>query len=168
MKEDNILDYNQMIESAFRGVPREAVSRVAAHGLPGKHHFYITFITDCPGVQIPAYLRERYPGEMTIVLQHQFSDLTADADKMGVTLFFNAKPERLIIPWRAITIFADRSVNFALQFKTPEEQNGSPSNPAAGLSENEEMAEAEENQTDSGRDSSGGQVISLDNFRKKE
>ncbi|MBL3676755.1 MAG: hypothetical protein JKP92_04460 [Alphaproteobacteria bacterium] len=165
MSQEATLPYNQMVETAFRSVVRDAVARVAAAGsLPNKNHFYITFSTDHAGVQVPGYLRERYPSEMTIVLQHQFSDLTADAERMAVTLFFNAKPERLIIPWRAITIFADPSVNFALQFKPPEERaegDGAPPPPAEGQ-------DGESQEPKDPPPPGGGEVVSLDQFRKKD
>ena len=118
-EDDDILRYDRMVEQALRGVVRQAIKEVidSKNKLPGNHNFYITFMTDYPGVEIPDYLRERYPGEMTIVLQYQFYDLFVDAEKMGVTLSFNNVLERLQIPLGAITIFADPSVNFALQFQ---------------------------------------------------
>src|SRR5690606_10975043 len=116
--DEDTLRYDRMVESALRGVVREAISEVIEEGeLPGDHHFYITFMTDFLGVKIPSYLHDRYPGEMTIVLQYQFYDLDVDDEKMQVTLSFNNVPERLEIPLAAITIFADPSVNFALQFQ---------------------------------------------------
>ena len=115
--EDEILRYDRMVEDALRGVVKSAVQEVIEHGLPGDHHFYITFLTDYPGVKIPDYLRERYPGEMTIVLQYQFSDLSIKDGVMNVTLSFNNVPEKLKVPLAAISIFADPSVNFALQFQ---------------------------------------------------
>ena len=115
-EDDNTLRYDKMVETALRGVVKQAVEEVMKDGLVGDHHFYITFLTDHPGVSIPDYLRDRYPGEMTIVLQFQFYDLDVDDEKMQVTLSFNNIPEKLVIPLAAITIFADPSVNFALQF----------------------------------------------------
>lgn len=172
--DDNTLRYDKMVESALRGVVRQAVGEVQKRGLPGEHHFYITFMTDYSGVQIPDYLRERYPGEMTIVMQYQFENLTVDDDKIGITLSFNNVPERLIVPIGAITIFADPSVNFALQFQ-----------PLGDMLESE--SEALESLLDDGPDDDGsgpkgkgkktkakaeaaagsGEVISLDKFRKK-
>ena len=90
--DDTTLRYDKMVESALRGVVRQAISEVQTKGLPGDHHFYITFMTDYAGVQIPDYLRERYPGEMTIVLQYQFENLTIDENALGVTLSFNNVP----------------------------------------------------------------------------
>lgn len=95
--EEEVLRYDKMVEQALRGVVRQAVQEVSGDGLPGDHHFYITFMTDYPGVQIPDYLRDRYPGEMTIVLQYQFYDLGVDKEKMTVTLSFNNVPERLTL-----------------------------------------------------------------------
>lgn len=164
--DDTTLRYDKMVESALRGVVRQAISEVQERGLPGDHHFYITFMTDFPGVQIPDYLKERYPGEMTIVLQYQFENLTVDETNIGVTLSFNNVPERLIVPISAVTIFADPSVNFALQFQ-----------PLGDFSEHEEealaalMADDPEDDPTSPKGGKGkggsGEVISLDKFRKK-
>lgn len=167
--DDTTLRYDKMVESALRGVVRQAITEVQAKGLPGDHHFYITFMTDYAGVQIPDYLRERYPGEMTIVLQYQFENLTIDEHAIGVTLSFNNIPERLIVPISAITIFADPSVNFALQFQ-----------PLGDMLDHEEEALAALALDDDGddeppkgkkgkakADSGSGEVISLDQFRKK-
>ncbi len=153
-----ILQYNAMVETAFRGVVRQSLAEVAKHGLPGKHHFYITFRTAYPGVRIPEYLAQKYPSEMTIVLQFQFYDLEVDDKEFGVTLTFNNNPERLVIPLRAITMFADPSVNFALPFQPaelpPEEQVPTP----PPVSETPPVS--------NGGDKSGA-VVSLDKFRKK-
>ena len=167
------LRYDKMVETALRGVVKASVEEVMAyhseHGsMPGEHHFYITFLTDYPGVEIPDYLRDRYPGEMTIVLQYQFSDLDVNDERMTVTLSFNNVPEKLNIPLAAISIFADPSVNFALQFQ-----------PLGDAIEDADMALLDELVDDEdGPDDDGsgggkapkedtGQVVSLDQFRKK-
>ncbi|NCC22284.1 MAG: hypothetical protein EOM26_07455 [Alphaproteobacteria bacterium] len=162
---DEILRYDKMVEGALRGVVRQAVEEVMKNGLPGDHHFYITFMTDYPGVQIPEYLRERYPGEMTIVLQYQFYDLTVDKDKMGVTLSFNNVPERLTIPLGAISIFADPSVNFALQFQ-PLGDDLDEGDLEMDF-EGEPTADGEGGRKKSKSDKTG-EVVSLDQFRKKD
>lgn len=171
--EDDILRYDRMVEGALRGVVKKSIQEVIDHGLPGDHHFYITFLTDYPGVKIPDYLRERYPGEMTIVLQYQFSDLKVDDELMQVTLSFNNVPERLKIPLAAISIFADPSVNFALQFQ-----------PLGEALDEADLAVLEELEEDGPEDTGGGgkgggkgkkggggkktgEVVSLDKFRKK-
>lgn len=161
--EEEILRYDRMVESALRGVVREAVEAVIEEGeLPEDHHFYITFMTDYPGVKIPAYLRDRYPGEMTIVLQYQFYDLFVDDEKMGVTLSFNNVPERLEIPLSAITIFADPSVNFALQFQ-PMGEDGEDGFPDPGDDDDTPPTGTD----DKGGEKKTGEVVSLDKFRKK-
>ncbi len=160
--EDEILRYDRMVEQALRGVVRQAVSEVMAGGLPGDHHFYITFMTDFPGVKIPDYLRDRYPGEMTIVLQYQFSDLKVDASKMSVTLSFNNVPENLTIPLGAITIFADPSVNFALQFQPLGDDEGPDFDPDD--IEDEDDKKGVKGKTEAAKT---GEVVSLDKFRKK-
>ncbi len=167
--DDDILRYDKMVESALRGVVRQSIREVMKHGLPGDHHFYITFLTDHPGVKIPDYLRDRYPGEMTIVLQYQFSDLSVSEEMLNVTLSFNNVPERLEIPVAAISIFADPSVNFALQFQPMGED---------ALDE-ADLALLDELEDDDDPDGSGpkggkgkkeetGEVVSLDKFRKKD
>jgi hypothetical protein len=117
MAEDG-LKYDVMVERALRGVLRETLDHVAEHGLPGEHHLYITFRTEHPEVEIPAHLHERYPSEMTIVLQHQFWGLEIGEDGFAVTLSFSDVPERLSIPFQAVIAFADPSVRFGLQFDT--------------------------------------------------
>jgi len=111
-----------MVEAALRGVVREALARAAASGLPGAHHFYITFRTGAPGLALPDYLRKEYPDEMTIVLEHQFWDLEVEEEKFSVGLSFKNRNEKLTIPFAAITAFADPSVKFGLQFQNAEEQ----------------------------------------------
>jgi hypothetical protein len=168
--EDNTLRYDKMVESALRGVVRQAVGEVQRDGLPGDHHFYITFLTEFPGVSIPDYLRERYPGEMTIVLQYQFSDLFVDSEKINVTLSFNNIPEKLVIPLAAVTIFADPSVNFALQFQPlgemldiseednePDDDGSAPKGKGKAKASTQTKADAAKT----------GEVVSLDQFRKK-
>ncbi|MFQ5467371.1 MAG: SspB family protein [Kiloniellaceae bacterium] len=110
------LRYDQMVEDALRGVVGRALAHAAAHGLPGDHHFYVTFRTAHPDVRISANLRQRYPGEMTIVLQHQYWDLEVEPEFFAVTLSFSDVAERLIIPFSAVVAFADPSVRFGLQF----------------------------------------------------
>lgn len=150
-----------MVEHALRGVVKQAVEEVIENGLPGDHHFYITFITDFPGVNIPDYLTERYPGEMTIVLQFQFYDLEVDDEKMAVTLSFNNVPERLEIPLAAITIFADPSVNFALQFQPLEDTEENDFDPD-DTPDDDDTGSGKKND-----DQNSGEVVSLDKFRKK-
>ncbi|MFM2041675.1 MAG: hypothetical protein RLY86_251 [Pseudomonadota bacterium] len=156
------LRYDRMVEGALRGVVREALRDVESRGLPGDHHFFLTFRTHAPGVAIPDFLRAQYPGEMTIVLQYQFYGLEVGKDIFSVTLSFGGQHERLTIPFAAITTFADPSVSFALQFQ------------ALGgdlLDEEEETAEepmADEASADDDQASqTTGTVVALDAFRKK-
>ena len=108
---EDLMGYNQIVENALKGVVREALTRAAAVGLPGDHHFYITYRTDAPGVQVPQSLREQYPEEITIVIQHQFWDLVIDQDLFSVSLSFAGKKEHLEVPFSAITGFADPACN---------------------------------------------------------
>lgn len=172
-----MLRYDKMVEGALRGVVRQAIETVIDQGsLPGDHHFYITFLTDYPGVKIPSYLKERYPGEMTIVLQYQFYDLTVDHEFMSVKLSFNNIPEKLVVPLAAISIFADPSVNFALQFQPVtddlneslldalDEIAGDDDGPDGDKPKGKKKSSKKKK---SESDSDSGQVISLDQFRKK-
>ncbi len=113
----DLMEYDRLVANALRAVVRDALIRVANDGLPGNHHFYITFRTRDPGVQLARHLLERYPEEMTIVLQHQFWDLNVGEDEFSVSLSFNRSPEPLRIPYRSITGFMDPSVQFGLQFQ---------------------------------------------------
>ena len=166
--DEDILRYDKMVETALRGVVKQSVEEVIEHGLPGDHHFYITFLTDFTGVKIPDYLRDRYPGEMTIVLQYQFSDLYVDDTILKVTLSFNNVPEKLEVPLAAISIFADPSVNFALQFQPLGDEMDEADLAALALDDDGDDDGPDDD--GSGGGSGGektGEVVSLDKFRKK-
>jgi hypothetical protein len=115
----DLFQYEKMVETALRGVAREALARAARDGLRGGHHFYITFRTGAPGVVMPPQLLVKYPEDMTIVLQHQFWGLEVGEHAFSVSLSFSSRMERLTIPFAAITTFADPSVKFGLQFQAP-------------------------------------------------
>jgi uncharacterized protein len=167
---EDLMRYDQMAQDALRGVVRESLRRVLASGLPGDHHFYIAFNTRFPGVTISDKLLARYPREMTIVLQHQYSDLVVTEDWFQVVLFFDQTPEKLIVPFQAVKGFLDPAVQFGLQFEVvqidskalpKDEQN----NEAAGVGAN--AAAGSESKTESDAASTEPKVVSLDAFRKK-
>ncbi len=152
------LPYDEWMEESLRHVIVRAVRHAATVGLPGKHHFYITFRTDYPGVTIPARLREKYPQEMTIVLQHQFRDLVADETTrtIGVTLSFGGVSATLSVPLEAISAFVDPSIQYGLRFnvRMPEATEvPAPAEPAAD---------------DAPKPDATPQVVSLDAFRKRK
>jgi hypothetical protein len=155
----DLFQYDKMVERALRGVVRDALARVAQEGPRGAHHFYIGFATGMPGVVIPDSLRERFPEEMTIVLQHQFWDLEIGEESFSVSLSFQKQLERLTIPFAAIRSFADPSVNFALEFAEP---------PAAepkavgSLPAPKPAAEPSPDQ-----DRPAAEIVTLDTFRKR-
>jgi uncharacterized protein len=152
----DLLRYDKMVESALRGVVREALARTAASGLPGAHHFYITFRTRFSGLAIPDYLSQQYPDEMTVVLEHQFWDLEVSEQCFSVTLSFQNRPERLTIPFDAITAFADPAVKFGLQFQPmPCENVDIPAPTPATAAKAAEKADK------------AADVVALDAFRKK-
>lgn len=170
------LRYDQMLQRALRGVLREALSEVAARGLPGDHHLYITFRTGAAGVELPDYLKTRFPDEMTIVLQHEFWGLEVEEVSFGVTLSFSGRSERLTIPFSAVIAFADPSVRFGLQFepsaadKGGADKTGAPtvtegeSAPLSGQDSGEAKEEAADGEED---DTEDAKVVTLDRFRKK-
>ncbi len=153
------LPYQQWIDQALREVIRQALVHAGQFGLPHPHHFYITFRTDAEGVEMSPRLRAQHPGEMTIVLQHQFWDLNADDEAFAVTLKFGGKRDRLRVPFHAMTSFADPGANFGLQFKQP----------AAADETTEDGAEPEPEASaaEADDDRQTGSVIPLDTFRKK-
>lgn len=165
--------YDLMVEGALRAVVHEALTQVSANGLPGDHHIYITFLTNEAGVEIPKRLHERYPEEMTIVLQYQFWDLKIGDTAFSVVLSFDDIRETLRVPFAAITAFADPSVNFGLQFKF-EESSGEdvPSIiTASSTMTTSEPPETEEKSTSKKAEKPDtppdGNVVTLDTFRKK-
>ncbi|MEZ0243855.1 MAG: SspB family protein, partial [Sphingomonas sp.] len=122
---DSLIPYDEIVQEALRAVVGRVLGTVAeTGGLPGNHHFYITFKTHAAGVDIPARLIERFPDEMTIVLQHRFWDLSVDAERFAVGLSFNQVPALLTIPFSAITGFHDPAVNFELRFQAQEGPEG--------------------------------------------
>ncbi|HYC04921.1 MAG TPA: ClpXP protease specificity-enhancing factor SspB [Azospirillaceae bacterium] len=159
------LRYDKMVEAALRGVVREALTEVAQRGLPGEHHFYISFRTAFPGVRIPDFLKAQYPAEMTIVLQYQFYGLEVTDSQFQVTLSFNGSHERLVIPLAAITTFADPSVNFALQFQPVSLDDEDEEEETQEAAEAPEPETAEAAGGDEGPKT--GTVVALDAFRKK-
>ena len=113
------IDYAKLLQRAMRSVVREVLSRAAHDGLPGEHHFYLSLRTDHPQAQVPAFLRQRFPEEITVVLQHQYDDLIVDDDGFAVTLRFDGTPARLVVPWEAVVAFFDPVAEFGLRFDLP-------------------------------------------------
>ena len=115
---DSLIPYDEIVQEALRAVVGRVLTQVASEGLPGSHHFYITFKTNAPNVSIPRSLLERFPDEMTIVLQNKYWDLKVTDTRFEVGLTFNQVPSHLEIPFAAVTAFADPAVDFALQFQS--------------------------------------------------
>ncbi len=165
---ESLLPYDEWTEAAMRQVMVRALAHVAAHGLPGEHHFYLTFRTDHPGVVIPPRLRAQYPQEMTIVLQHQFWDLTMDEESglISVGLSFGGLSSTLVIPLAAVTAFADPYVRFGLRF-TPD---GAEAAEAADPPEAPAVDAAPPGEPDAAaapEAEPAPQVVSLDAFRRR-
>ena len=167
MSDDVELDYDYLMQKALRYLMRDVLEIVRDIGdAPGEHHFYIEFLTEAPGVTIPEHLREEYPERMTIVLQHQFQNLTIDDDGFGVTLWFKGKESRLEIPFFAVTSFADPSVEFGLRFEPVGNGVGNDDEATGEAPADEDTKEASSGE-DKDKPSDGADVVSLDAFRKK-
>jgi hypothetical protein len=151
------INYDQLINNHLKGVIVDALFIAADQGLPGEHHFYITFRTDFPGVDIPPMLKAQYPESMTIVLQHQFSNLQIEEDAFSVDLMFGGVSYTLTIPYDSITYFADPYAHFGLSFETP------------GTSPDKEDLDWDDDDkpVDNAPKSHQAEVISIDRFRKK-
>jgi hypothetical protein len=116
------IDYADLVRQAFLDLVRKVLARAAEEGLPGDHHFYLTFATAHDGVELSPRLRQKFPEEMTVVLQHQYWNLQADAAGFSVTLRFGGAPERVVVPWPALRSFTDPSVDFGLQLRPADAQ----------------------------------------------
>lgn len=182
---DDLIRYDVLAQDALRGVLRKVLSEVAKTGLPGEHHFYITFATKAPGVRISSRLIEQYPEDMTIVIQHQYWDLTVTEHAVEIGLSFNGIPERLLVPFSAIKAFVDPSVQFALQFEPATANDETAIGDAGGTTDGDEKVVA--GPTSAGENpatdqpatepadaddsdekvSTEAEVVSLDAFRKK-
>ncbi len=155
------IDYGKLMHEAMRGLIQKVLTRIATEGLPGKHHFFITFDTAHPDAELADWLSDRYPNDMTIVLEHWFENLTVTDEGFSVTLNFGDNPEPLYVPYDAIRTFVDPSVEFGLRFETHEEEieeyDEEDDDEEAPM---EEMAEAED------KPRQEAEVVSLDSFRK--
>jgi hypothetical protein len=168
--------YDVLARDALRGVLRRVLTDAAEHGLPGEHHFFITFVSTAEGVKLSPRLLAQYPEEMTIILQHQFWDLVVTEDRFEVGLSFGGIPERLVVPFAAIKSFLDPSVEFGLQFEPSDTAAEAPTGnlpavPAASALPVPATAPAAESKAESRDESAkpgeGAEVVRLDRFRKK-
>lgn len=155
------IDYGRLVEGALRSVVRDVLEQLGQEGVSSPHHFYVTFRTGHPGVSMPAFLRDRYPVDMTVVLQHQFWDLEVTDDAFGVTLSFNDQLHRLHIPLVAIKVFADPGVEFGLQFTLDDETDDQVPSETARLPGPSARDGADD------LPEGGAEIVTLDRFRKK-
>lgn len=170
--------YDLLAQDALRGVVRRVLSDAARDGLPGEHHFYISFRTRHPGVRISTRMAEKYPDEITIVLQHQFWDLSVNDQTFEVGLSFGGAPERLLVPFDAVSGFFDPSVQFGLKFEVDEQSDGAETGQdAAAIEESVAPMKARADKLaivkpDAGKepeaDGAGEKIVSLETFRKKK
>ncbi len=157
------IDYGNLMHTAMRSLIKTVLENVAEQGLPGNHHFFITFDTRHPDVQIAQWLSDRYPGEMTVVVQHWFENLEVSDDGFAITLNFGDSPEPLYIPFDAMRTFVDPSVEFGLRFESGEDEEEE-----ATLYEVTEEVEPEaaEEEVEEAPQSQDAEIVSLDSFRK--
>lgn len=163
----DLIGYDEIIENSMRLVIHETLKKVEKSGLPGKHYFVLTFLTNFPGASISKTLKEKYPEEMTIVIQYQYKSLVVEHDAFKISLSFNGKYEKLVVPYRSIVSFADPSMNFGLKFSVSYED-------AENSSENDkiDLNHANVNESKTGSKSQNidlsAKVVSLDAFRKNK
>ncbi|MEK9683280.1 MAG: ClpXP protease specificity-enhancing factor SspB [Rhodospirillaceae bacterium] len=160
---EDLLDYSKLVEKAMQSVMREALEIAASNGLPGTHHFYLTIDTTHPELEMPESIRKQHPDEITIVLENQFWDLEVGRTYFKVTLSFSGNPQRLKVPYDAISAFVDPSVKFGLQFSgTTKEEKEMTSETTPSREIGKPDTERAENNIDT-----SAEVVTLDNFRKK-
>ena len=150
------IDYGNLMHNAMRSLIQDVLTEVKNNGLPGEHHFFITFDTNHADVEMASWLKDRYPTEITVVMQHWYDDLEVKDDGFSVTLNFGDTPEHLVIPYESILTFVDPSVEFGLRFESNEEDEDS--------DKQKPTVSEESNKDDTKKET--GQVVSLDNFRK--
>jgi uncharacterized protein len=166
--------YDVLARDALRGVLRRVLTDAAEHGLPGEHHFFITFLSTAEGVKLSPRLLAQYPEEMTVILQHQFWDLVVTEDRFEVGLSFGGIPERLVVPFNSIKSFFDPSVQFGLQFEPSEATTEAPASnvpaapaPSPVASALPAPASLTETTSEPAKSGEGAEVVRLDRFRKK-
>jgi len=190
---EDLIRYDVLTQEALRDVIKKVLEEISATGLPGEHHFFITFRTDHPGVKLSARMRERYPEEMTIVIQHSFWDLTVNENEFEIDLSFNDILERLCVPFASLKGFFDPHVKFGVQFDADtleaanmdDEQDNPSSSNLPELAQTREVTEhkpkktkkskktaskkeSEEDQPARDQEEGGAEIVSLDKFRKKQ
>jgi hypothetical protein len=153
----NGFNYGRLMQRALRGLMAEVLGQVAKRGLPGAHHFFISFDVEHPGVDMPDWLRAEHPKELAIVLQHEFEGLAVAADRFSVRLSFQNRPATLVVPFDAVTTFADPSENFGLRFDASE-HDGGPTEPGGGDDPGPKGPKPHEGDAE---------VVRLDRFRKR-
>ncbi|MCC1494483.1 SspB family protein [Cognatishimia sp. F0-27] len=160
------IDYGKLMHHAMRGLIQTVLEGVAQNGLPGEHHFFITFDTAHPDAELADWLSDRYPGEMTVVMQHWFDDLDVTDEGFAVTLNFGDAPERLYIPYDSIKTFVDPSVEFGLRFESQDEDEEDLSDNDADSDDSIAPARPAETAHKPAAQSGDAEVVSLDQFRK--
>lgn len=165
------IDYGNLMHEAMRGLIRKVLTDVSENGLPGDHHFFITFDTSHPDAELADWLFDRYPGEMTVVMQHWYDNLDVTEEGFSVTLNFGDSPEPLYIPYDAIKTFVDPSVEFGLRFETQNDEDEddareAPAPVSVPATTASNTKDAKGSQKDAEESSKDAEIVSLDSFRK--
>lgn len=172
-KDQDYIDYGKLIDESMHIIVKRALQFVEKNGLLGNHHFFISFLTTYPGAKISEHLLNKYPEEMTIVLQYQYSNLVINEDDFTITLSFDNVKEDLVVPFAALTAFADPSVKFGLQFRHVLEEDGYDDEEGEGaeitdfITDNKTGGKNSQNGSKVTSKKNGDNVITLDSFRKK-
>lgn len=161
------IDYAKLIDEAMHIIVKKSLTKIAEEGLQNDHHFYISFLTQHEGVELSKKLKAKYPEEMTIVLQYQYEDLKVEDDKFTVSLSFGGLKEKIVIPYDALTAFADPSVKFGLQFRHMDEANIE-DDLSENLDENIDKTQKKKQTAQAIVESKADNVITMDSFRKKK
>ena len=152
------INYAQMMQKAMQSLMIDVLKKISKNGLPGNHHYFISFDTKFEGVVVAYWIKERYPEEMTIVIQHWFDNLEVNADNFSITLNFGDNPENLTIPWNSISTFVDPSVEFGLRFEDEANED---------IDAVEEIPESKMVIIEDDDENNVAEIVSLDSFRKK-
>jgi len=152
------INYAQMMQKAMQSLMIDVLKKISKNGLPGNHHYFISFDTKFEGVVVADWIKERYPEEMTIVIQHWFDNLKVNADNFSITLNFGDNPENLTIPWNSISTFVDPSVEFGLRFEDEANED---------IDAVEEIPESKMVIIEDDDENNVAEIVSLDSFRKK-
>lgn len=166
--DQNYINYPNLIDEAMHIIVKKSLQTVIEHGIRGEHHFYISFLTQHPGVELSRKLQNKYPEEMTIVLQHQFEELIVADNFFSVKLSFDGAKEKIVIPFNALTAFADPGAKFGVQFRGAEDNGAFDDDVASIMTQDNQLSEKNYETKQKIKESGADNIVTLDSFRKKK